>query len=396
MTGMRLWANRASALALATSILLVGTLVTLPHEAAAQDCSKVNQVKVTNGMKFVCTKVSNKLLWKQQRAAAVASAMPRPSTTAPKPLPIKVVEWSTCTKAAATSGSISSGLVCMRYQGQLTWVSRKTLNDPWPYSPCLKPGSIEVVEGERLTCLRDPEGNLWYSEAFLEEAARNANARNYSVENQACHEITTTVVIEKLERGTWVSAGSTRADPRYSCPAGYSRFVSDIRSSPGVQIRFRVFTSRWAWYSKQATLGSVPQVAIIGDDGLDWTFSSASVDSTTTVGTAVAAGSQVLTGRYQLVSYRAIGLQNHLLFSVPLGEQAFVWGEITRVRVGGVDVSVARQPAAGSSIAPGGTFLVVLNRGSYNETPTTIEIQHSGSRNQANFIQSLLVNFTWR
>jgi hypothetical protein len=252
------------------------------------------------------------------------------------------------------------------------------------------------VNGEKLTCLRDSDGNLWYSEGFLEEAAPIATARNYTVENRACHGNTTTVLIEKLDRGSWVSAGSTRAFSNANCPAGTSHVVADIRSSPGVQIRFRVFTSRWVWYSKPATLGSISQVAISGDDGLDWTFSSASVTSTTTVGTGAAAVSQVFVGGYRLISYRAIGLQNHLLFSVPLNERSFVWGGITRANVGGVEVSVAGQPANGSVIAGGGTFLVVLNRGNYNETPATIEIQHSATRDQIALRQALLVGFTWR
>jgi len=396
MTIMRLRTFRVIGLFLVTLSMLAGTLAIYPHEAAAQACSKVNQVKVTKGTKFVCTKVGNRLQWQQQRATAVASATTRPPTATPKPVPVKAVEWSTCTKAAATSGSISTGLVCIRYQGNLTWVSRKTLNDPWPFEPCLGPGSTAYANGEKLTCVRDPDGNLWYSEAFLEEAARTANARDYIVENRTCHGNTTTVLIEKLDLGSWVSAGSTRAFSNANCPAGTSRFVAEIRSSPGVQIRFRVFTSRWVWYSKPAILGSISQVAISGDDGLDWTFSSASVTSTTTVGAGAAAVSQVSIGGYRLLSYRAIGLQNHLLFSVPLNERSFVWGGVTRANVGGVDVSVAGQPAAGSVIAPGGTFLVVLNRGNYNETPATIEIQHSATRGQIASSQGLLVNFTWR
>lgn len=396
MTSMRLWTFRVIGLFLVTLSMFGGTLAFSTHEAAAQACSKVNQVKVSNGTKFVCTKVGSKLVWKQQRVAVVATAAPRPTTAAPRPAPIKAVEWALCPKAAATSGSISNGFVCMRYQGALTWVSRKTLSDPWPYEPCLRPGSTAIVEGERLTCLRDPEGNLWYWEAFLEESARNAALRSYTVTDQFCHGNAFTVLVEKLDRGSWLSAGSTRVTPRPACAAGTSGFIADIRSEPGVQIRFRVVAPRFVWYSKTATLGSSSMVTINGDDGLDFTFASASVTSTNTVGLGAAAVSQVFTGGYRLLSYRAIGLQNQLLFSVPLTERPFTWGGITRVSLGDRDLVVSGQPANGTIISPGGTFLVTVNRGNFNETPPNLMIEHLGTRDQINFRQSLLVNFTWR
>lgn len=386
---------------LAIGALLLTSLVSVPASQAAS-CNQANQVRVTNGVKYVCKKVGSKLEWTKQRSAGVAApvvtpkATPKPSVRpTPKPSPkptIKAVEWSTCSKLAATSGTGPEGLICLLYEGQLTWISNAVLDEPYPFMPCRKAGATADWDGVLIRCVKEASGNIWNPE-YEDPVEEPANTRTYTISGNYCHWNSVTPVIEKLEGGVWQSAGTVKFVPRAGgCGASQSALEASVRAPEGTEVRFRITTNRWTWYSTSLILGTATKPVLATSLPVVLT----PLTSTVSVRNNYAGG---YPSNFRLLSYTEFGDQSTFLFQVASTERGFNWNGPSAVYVGGVLVpfsNVTFSPAPGSFIAPNGTFSISLKRGSFQWDMTRLEFDQSASIASNFYTQRVTVNFTWR
>lgn len=149
---------------LLTGLMISASLSVAPIPAEASACKTLNQVKVVSGVKYTCKQVGNKRQWSAQTnnsksiVKPTSIPTPRPTVKVPTPLPI---EESPCIKPGQTVGSGSAKLVCVKFNGQLSWIRSSRLDTPSPFEPCRTVGQITSWEGERLQCLESDFGKLW-------------------------------------------------------------------------------------------------------------------------------------------------------------------------------------------------------------------------------------------
>lgn len=196
--------------------VLLLALVHIPSAEAA-GCTKVNQVRVTSGTKFVCKKVGTRLVWQKQRATVAAVAprptAPRPVTAAPAPAVANVVEWTSCKKSGQTAGAGALRFTCVPVFSQLTWILNTTLDTPTSLGPCRKVGAQAEVGGILFTCERGEGGNVWdrAPEPEPEKVSRvvsgGIGAGHCSVHEEALSSTPVTMSSIKVERIVPPSSG---------------------------------------------------------------------------------------------------------------------------------------------------------------------------------------------
>lgn len=372
--------------------VLLLALVHIPSAEAA-GCTKVNQVRVTSGTKFVCKKVGTRLEWESQRSTSVSSARPSAAIKpAPSSIPANpVLEWSRCSKAGATIGAGSKSFACLRFEGNLLWISGKTLSNPEPFMPCRKTGESAAFAqwgGDiRLVCTRDSGGTAW--RPVNPQAAPALRLSNYSITGDFCHWSQLTPEIQKLQAGTWVSAGTASTVQRGSfCPANTSGLVAQVSAEPGTQVRFRVATSRWTWLSATQILGANPEVRMADSLPVFVTPASSTLSIQNFTGTGPSS--------YQFISYTESGDQSIFLFGLPSTERPITWLGASAAFVGGSRVAITSQVPAGLVVAPSGTFSISLKKQSFQFDLARLEVDFVGTRDGGQFAQRIGVNFTWR
>lgn len=387
---------------LAITALLLTSLVSIPASQAAS-CNQVNQVRVTNGVKYVCKKVGSKLEWTKQRSAAVAApavtprATPKPRATPdPKSSPSptsKAIEWANCSKLASTIGKGSKGLICLLYQGQPTWVSNAVLDDHYPFMPCRRAGATSYWEGVLLRCVNESGGNLW-DPIYDNDSKPPANsAKNFTLTHTACHWSSLNPIVERLNGGIWEYVATARFAARNSsCPTNTAGLEANLTAVEGSEVRFKISTSRWTWYSTTVILGS--------SSNITWST------GLPVVITPLTSTIQVVTNQagawpsdYKLISYTENGDLSTFVFQLGNMERSFFWNGISSVSVNGAlipSANVSFSPASPASIFPGGTFSLILKRGSFQWDPMQLQFDQAGSIASFPFSQRVTVSFSWR